>query len=138
RRGGCRRGLRARRAGGADPDVDDQPHRPRGSGPDRTGGAGADPEVKGGIWAVVPIKDTTAAKQRLADAAPAKIRQALALAMAEDVLSALAEARDLAGIVVVTVDPTASALAGRYGARVKTEGALDGHTGAVIAAARVL
>ena len=94
--------------------------------------------MKGGIWAVVPIKDTTAAKQRLADAAPAKIRQALALAMAEDVLSALAEARDLAGIVVVTVDPTASALAGRYGARVKTEGALDGHTGAVIAAARVL
>jgi 2-phospho-L-lactate guanylyltransferase len=94
--------------------------------------------VTGGIWAVVPIKDTTAAKQRLADAAPAEIRRALALAMAEDVLSALAKATGLGGIIVVTVDPAATELAPRYGARVQTEGALDGHTGAVTAAARLL
>ena len=37
----------------------------------------------------------------------------------------------LAGIMVNTVDPTAAALAASYGARVVTEGALDGHTGAV-------
>jgi 2-phospho-L-lactate guanylyltransferase len=94
--------------------------------------------VTGGIWAVVPIKDTTAAKQRLAQATPAQFRQALALAMAEDVLSALAKATGLAGIVVVTVDPAATELAARHGARVQTEGALDGHTGAVTAAARLL
>lgn len=91
-----------------------------------------------GIWAAVPIKDTTAAKQRLAEAAPAEFRQKLALAMAEDVLAALAGARRLAGIIVVTVDPAAAALARRYGARVWDDGALDGHTGAVTAAGRRL
>jgi len=90
------------------------------------------------IWAAVPIKETASAKQRLADAAPAALRQELALAMAEDVLAALAEAPGLAGIVVVTLDPAATALAARYGARVLTDGARDGHTGAVTAAARLL
>jgi len=94
--------------------------------------------VKGGIWAVVPIKDTNAAKQRLTEAAPAEFRQALALAMAEDVLAALAAATRLAGVVVVTVDPAAAELAARYGAQTQAEGALDGHTGAVTAAARLL
>ena len=47
-------------------------------------------------------------------------------------------ARGLAGIVVVTVDPTASEIALRYGAKVWTDGARDGHTGAVTAAAHRL
>jgi 2-phospho-L-lactate guanylyltransferase len=91
-----------------------------------------------GIWAVVPIKDITAAKQRLAEAAPADFRWKLALAMAEDVLAALAGARKLTGIVVVTVDPDAATLARLYGAQVWDDGALDGHTGAVTAAGRRL
>jgi 2-phospho-L-lactate guanylyltransferase len=91
-----------------------------------------------GIWAVVPIKDTTVAKQRLIEAAPAEFRRKLALAMAEDVLAALAEAKRLTGIIVVTVDPDATALAQRYSARVWDHGALDGHTGAVTAAGRRL
>jgi 2-phospho-L-lactate guanylyltransferase len=91
-----------------------------------------------GIWAVVPIKDTAAAKQRLAEAARAEFRRKLALAMAEDVLAALAGARGLAGTIVVTVDPAAAALAGRYAAQVWDGGALDGHTGAVTAAGRRL
>lgn len=90
------------------------------------------------IWAVVPVKDTTAAKQRLAGAVPPQLRQGLALAMLEDVLHALATARSLAGMVVVTVDAAAHHLATRYGARVLTEDARDGHTAAVAAAARVL
>ncbi|HEX5319493.1 MAG TPA: 2-phospho-L-lactate guanylyltransferase [Stellaceae bacterium] len=94
--------------------------------------------MMGGIWAAVPIKDTTEAKQRLAETASPKFRQALALAMAEDVLAALAEVRGVAGIVVVTVDEAAKTLAARYGARIQAEGALDGHTGAVTAAARRL
>jgi 2-phospho-L-lactate guanylyltransferase len=90
------------------------------------------------IWAVVPVKDTTAAKQRLSSAVPAPLRQALALAMLEDVLGALAKASGLAGCLLVTIDPAARQLAARYGATCVTEGARDGHTGAVTAAARRL
>jgi 2-phospho-L-lactate guanylyltransferase len=60
------------------------------------------------------------------------------LAMLEDVLAALAAAPDLAGVLVVTVDPQAGRLARRYGARLVESGARDGHTGAVAAAARLL
>jgi 2-phospho-L-lactate/phosphoenolpyruvate guanylyltransferase len=91
-----------------------------------------------GIWAVVPVKDTTAAKQRLAAAVPPTLRQALALAMLEDVLAALAAATGLSGRLVVTTDPAATALAARYGAECTAEAAGDGHTGAVMAAARRL
>ncbi len=94
--------------------------------------------VTGGIWAVVPVKDTGKAKQRLTPALPPPLRQALALAMLEDVLTALAEATDLAGRMLVTSDAAATALAARYGFAAMTEGAADGHTGAVTAAARRL
>src|SRR5947207_7437590 len=87
------------------------------------------------IWAVVPVKDTSAAKQRLAPAVPPQLRQTLMLAMLEDVLAALAEAPDLAGRLLVTTDPAAQRLASRYRADWLTEGAADGHTGAVAAAA---
>jgi 2-phospho-L-lactate guanylyltransferase len=90
------------------------------------------------IWAVVPIKATADAKQRLGNAVAPALRPRLALAMAEDVLSALAASRALAGIIVVTVDEAATALAARYGARVLADGARDGQTGAVKAAARWL
>jgi 2-phospho-L-lactate guanylyltransferase len=92
----------------------------------------------GDIWAVVPVKDTTSAKQRLAPALPQALRQALALAMLEDVLASLAEARGLAGRLLVTTDPAARQLAARYGAICIEDGAGDGHTGAVMAAARRL
>jgi 2-phospho-L-lactate guanylyltransferase len=58
--------------------------------------------------------------------------------MLEDVLNAVSAVKTLAGTLVVTVDPAATSLATRYGARVVTEGARDGHTGAVTAAARLL
>jgi 2-phospho-L-lactate guanylyltransferase len=90
------------------------------------------------IWAVVPVKDTALAKQRLAAAVPPPLRQALMLAMLEDVLAALAEAPGLAGRLLVTADPAATRLAARYGAVCMTEGAPDGHTGAVAAAAQRL
>jgi 2-phospho-L-lactate guanylyltransferase len=90
------------------------------------------------ICAVLPVKDTAQAKQRLAGVLSADQRRQLALAMAEDVLAALASVRELAGIMVVTVDPAAAAIAGRYGAQVASNGARDGQTGAVMAAARSL
>jgi 2-phospho-L-lactate guanylyltransferase len=88
------------------------------------------------IWAVVPVKDTAIAKQRLAPALPPHLRQALALAMLEDVLAALAEAPGIAHRFLVTIDPEATRLAARYGCACLTAGAEDGHTGAVAAAAR--
>jgi 2-phospho-L-lactate guanylyltransferase len=91
-----------------------------------------------GIWAVVPVKETEGAKQRLAAVVPAAMRQALALAMIEDVLAALTAAQGLAGIVLVTLDSHAIRLAAQYGAECIEDGARDGHTGSVTAAARQL
>lgn len=92
----------------------------------------------GDIWAVVPVKETAQAKQRLGNAVPLELKPRLALAMAEDVFAALAAAPALRGIVVVTIDPAVSELAGRYGARVFADGARGGQTGAVRAAAHAL
>lgn len=85
----------------------------------------------------MPVKEFAGAKQRLSTLLTAAQRQALAAAMLEDVLAALIEA-PLAGIMVNTVDPLATDLARRYGAQVVTDGAHDGHTGAVTAMARIL
>lgn len=90
------------------------------------------------IWAVVPVKDTACAKQRLAGFLPAHVRQQLALAMLEDVLQTIAAVPELTGMAVVTIDPAAADIALRLGARVWSDGARDGHTGAVTAAARRL
>jgi 2-phospho-L-lactate guanylyltransferase len=92
----------------------------------------------GGIWAVVPVKDISAAKQRLAPSLPPLLRRALALAMLEDVLAALAEVPGLAGRLLVTTDPGVIRLAPSYGAQCMAEGSGDGHTGAIAAAARRL
>jgi len=89
------------------------------------------------IWAAVPVKEFAGAKQRLASLLEPEQRQALAAAMLEDVLAALVDA-PLGGIMVNTVDPIAGELARRYGARVVTEAARDGHTGAVMVMARIL
>jgi 2-phospho-L-lactate/phosphoenolpyruvate guanylyltransferase len=90
------------------------------------------------VWAAVPVKTFTGAKQRTASILSAAQREILAATMLEDVLAALAGSGQLAGILVNTVDPVAVDLARRYGARVVSEGALDGHTGAVLGMARVL
>jgi len=90
------------------------------------------------VWACVPVKEFTGAKQRLAALLSPEQREILAETMLEDVLSALAGSARLAGILVNTVDPRAAALATRYGARVVTDGARDGHTGAVNGMARLL
>jgi 2-phospho-L-lactate guanylyltransferase len=90
------------------------------------------------LWAVVPVKERAAAKERLAPVLRPEVRQALALAMLEDVLATVTAAPGIAGLLVVTVDAAAGELAARYGARVTELGARDGHTGAVTAAARLL
>lgn len=90
------------------------------------------------FWTIIPVKDTNYSKQRLAGRFDAGQRQKLALTMLEDVLSAVAPTGDQSRLVLVTVDPTAVALAKSFGARVLDDGAHDGHTGSVVAAASVL
>jgi 2-phospho-L-lactate guanylyltransferase len=90
------------------------------------------------LWAVVPVKQLAEAKHRLSRAFPPEFRRALAIEMLEDVLESLSRASGLAGIVVVTIDREMRRIARRRGARVLTEGATSGHTGAVTAAVRML
>ena len=90
------------------------------------------------IWAVVPIKELDGAKQRLAPLLSPAERRALIEVMMGEVLEAVAGARSLAGIMVVTLDPQATTLASGLGARVVTDGARDGHTGSVTAGLRLL
>jgi 2-phospho-L-lactate guanylyltransferase len=71
-----------------------------------------------GVWAVVPAKDLAQAKRRLSELLSLKERQALAAAMLEDVLVALAAVRGLSGRVVMTRDPALAALAQAWGAQV--------------------
>jgi 2-phospho-L-lactate guanylyltransferase len=89
------------------------------------------------IWAALPVKEFADAKQRLSPLLTQSQRESLAAEMLQDVLAALA-ASNLAGILVNTLDPLATELAHRYGARVITNDARSGHTGAVAAIARTL
>ena len=91
-----------------------------------------------GIWAVVPVKELEGAKQRLAPLLSSAQRRALIEVMMGEVLEAVVEARSLAGVMVVTLDAQATALAKRLGARVLTDGAREGHTGSVTAGLRLL
>jgi 2-phospho-L-lactate guanylyltransferase len=93
---------------------------------------------KPGLWVVLPVKDLANAKQRLAAVLAPEERRDLFRAMLEDVLSALAATRGLAGILMVTRDPEAQALAARYGARVLVEDANRGHTAASSLGAKAL
>jgi 2-phospho-L-lactate guanylyltransferase len=90
------------------------------------------------IWAVIPVKQTIGAKQRLGDAVPSHLREEFVLTMLEDVLTAVSRASGLAGLAMVTVDARATELGRRYGARILTADARGGHTAAVAAAARLL
>ena len=89
-------------------------------------------------WVVMPVKDLQHAKQRLTGVLGPEERRTLFRAMLEDVLTALASSEGLAGILMVTRDPEARRLAGRYGARVLVEEANRGHTAASTFGARAL
>ena len=91
-----------------------------------------------GIWAVVPVKELVGAKQRLAGFLSPEERYRLAVTMLDEVLDALAGARGLGGVALVTLDPHATSVAARHGWRVITAGARDGHTGSVDAGRRIL
>ena len=79
------------------------------------------------IWAIVPVKSFVAAKRRLSAALTADNRALLARAMFEDVLDVLARCREyFAGIVIVTADDTAAALAAGRDFEVVSDRGFDG------------
>ena len=90
------------------------------------------------VWAVSPVKETNSAKQRLSAVFSKRFRQRLALTMFEDTIRAASAVSEIDGIIVVTIDPAAAKIATLYGAEVWSEGARDGHTGAVTAVAHRL
>lgn len=76
----------------------------------------AAPVALSGLWAVVPVKRFARAKTRLAATLGVAERAALAEAMFNDLLELLASVGTLAGIVVVTADPSAAMIAAGSGA----------------------
>ncbi len=94
--------------------------------------------TEGSAWGVLPLKNPDQAKTRLAPALTPDERRYLFRKMAEDVLAALAGARGLEGVAVVTRDAWAQALAARYGAAVLEECANRGQSPAVSDAVRAL
>jgi len=80
---------------------------------------------------LVPVKNLTAAKQRLSPILSPEERLALAQAMCEDVLEALARWRKRPAVAVVTCDPLARELAARFGFDVIADGENSSETNAI-------
>jgi 2-phospho-L-lactate guanylyltransferase len=80
---------------------------------------------------LVPIKNLADAKQRLSPILSPEERLALAQAMCEDVLRALARWQNRAAVAVVSSDPFACDLAVRFGFEVFADGHNAGETSAI-------
>lgn len=80
---------------------------------------------------LVPIKNLTDAKQRLSPVLNPEERFALAQAMCEDVLQALADWQHHPAVAVVTSDPFARALATRFNFEVIADDDNGGETSAI-------
>jgi 2-phospho-L-lactate guanylyltransferase len=83
------------------------------------------------VWGVVLVKPFRLAKQRLAGVLDAEERSELARVMLDDVLRAVSACQSLAGVIVVTADRSAAAVARRHGAIVLMETAAIGMNAAV-------
>jgi len=86
---------------------------------------------------LVPIKNTSAAKQRLAAVLDQPARTALAQAMLHDVLASLHSWKGRPAVAVVTSDPYAVAVATEYEFEVIPDPDNPGETGAIEMATRV-
>ncbi len=85
---------------------------------------------------LVPIKNTTSAKQRLASILDQPARTQLAQAMLTDVLKAIHEWKGRPQVAIVTSDPYAMKLAGEYRFEVIPDPDNPGETGAIEMATR--
>lgn len=85
----------------------------------------------GHIWAVVPVKKFSLAKQRLSPMLSEDERSKLVRTMLADVLGALRATRGLSGIVVVTSDGQAAKMAALFDAHVVSDETATNLNGAV-------
>lgn len=83
-------------------------------------------------WAVVLVKPFALAKQRLAPALDPRERSQLARVMLEDVMGALDGCTRLTGVIVVTADEQAAAVARRRGGVVFREPGVRGVNAAIV------
>jgi 2-phospho-L-lactate guanylyltransferase len=95
-------------------------------------------DATGGFWAVVPVKLFAHTKRRLMPLLSSDERRTLAGAMLADVLSALMHAPCLAGVIVVTGERKAAAMAHAAGAVAMSDDADTGMNAAVAKGARRL
>jgi 2-phospho-L-lactate/phosphoenolpyruvate guanylyltransferase len=86
---------------------------------------------------LVPVKDFTSAKQRLADVISREQRRELAEAMLGDVLRALAAVPGSPRVALVTRDVEAKRVARQFGCEVIEDGMNIGETEAIAAASQV-
>jgi len=77
-------------------------------------------------YVIVPVRESSAAKTRLAGALSKKQRAALSLAMLSDVLDALRRTKKVGRVVLVTRDINAARLGTAKGAHVLSEGRSHG------------
>ncbi len=87
--------------------------------------------IASGIWALVPFKGATSAKRRLESVLDEHERESLVLAMIRDVLDTLTRCPALGGILLVSRDAQAFALAEEFGIDVFEDSARD-LSGAVV------
>ena len=86
---------------------------------------------------LIPVKNSSSAKQRLASILDQPARTELAQAMLHDVVSALSEWRDRPAVALVTSDPFAVKLAAQYQFEVIPDEINPGETGAIEMATRI-
>lgn len=90
------------------------------------------------MWAVIPVKRFSLAKQRLSTVLTPGAREALAAAMLEDVLCALEGVPELQGRLIISQEPGVRALAARHACQVLDEAPDSDLCGALEQAARHL
>src|ERR1700754_2128759 len=78
-------------------------------------------DTSGHVWAIVPVKRWSRAKQRLASILSRNERAKLARTMLHEVLTTLCATPAIAGTIVVTGDPMVANLATLFEARVVTD-----------------
>jgi 2-phospho-L-lactate guanylyltransferase len=83
--------------------------------------------------AIVPVKRFREAKQRLAAGVEGERRVAIAAAMLQDVLEAIAETRAIGRTIVVSGDPLAEEIAAAASAEVVPDPSDEGHVEAALA-----
>lgn len=86
---------------------------------------------RGGLWALVPVKRLSFAKKRLDNSIGPDQRVELSRAMLEDVLTALATTKGLAGVRLVTADTAIADIGHRFGAETTMDQCESGTSAAI-------